>query len=432
MGKITISETRDHFLKNGEKFFYLADTCWSAFTNPTFEEWEYYLKYRRMQGFNVLQINILPQHDRSPSENYIDPFETLPGEGWDFSQRNEKYFDRAEKMIEMAIDLGFTPALVVLWCNYVKGTWGSKITPSRIIPRDRLEEYVGYVAERYGKHDPIFIISGDTNFETDESIDYYDAAFQIVKKVSPDSLTTMHLMGGLWEVPEALMKSPSYDFYMYQSGHTRENQHLPYELAQRFYNMPVKRPIVNGEPCYEGIGSIGSFNKYGRFSGFDVRKAVWQSLLSGAKAGVTYGAHGIWSWQKEGENKKYPENYASIYGAPYYWLTALRFPGAFDVSFGKWIFEKYDLFDIKPANERLANKTSEIRVSEGEDKILVYTPFNTDIKLKTDGAYSKWEGIDLEARRIFKPEVEREENCFTIRMTEFNSDLLIIGSRKRK
>ncbi|MEM3746732.1 MAG: DUF4038 domain-containing protein [Thermoproteota archaeon] len=269
-------------------------------------------------------------------------------------------------------------------------------------------------------------------FETEDSVDYYNAAFETVKKISPGSLTTMHLAGGLWQVPEVFVKSPNYDFYMYQSGHTREHQHLPYELAQRFYNMPVKRPIVNGEPCYEGIGSIGSYGKHGRFNSFDVRKAVWQSLLSGAKAGVTYGAHGVWSWQEEGGNLKYPEEYASIYGDPYHWRIALRFSGAFDVAFCKWFFEKYDLFDITPANEKLVNNTSEIRVSEDEDKILIYTPFNTEIRLKTDEAYSKWEGIDLGSRRIFKPEVEREENCFTIRMTEFNSDLLIIGSQKRK
>ncbi|MBO3753799.1 MAG: DUF4038 domain-containing protein [Candidatus Brockarchaeota archaeon] len=432
MSGITISKTRDYFLKDGVKFFYLADTCWSAFTNPTFEEWEYYLEYRRMQGFNVLQINILPQHDRSPSENYVDPFKTFPDGRWDFSRRNEKYFDRAEKMVEMAVERGFTPALVVLWCNYVKGTWGSKISPSKIIPMDKLEEYVSYVAERYGKYNPIFIISGDTNFETGDSVEYYKTAFEIVDKICPNSLKTMHLAGGLWQVPETLVKLPSYDFYMYQSGHGKDAQHLSYELAQRFYNMLVKRPVVNGEPCYEGIGSIGSYSKYGRFNGFDVRKAVWQSLLSGAKAGVTYGAHGIWSWQGEGGNLKYPEKYASIYGAPYYWRTALRFPGAFDVSFSKWVFEKHDLFDIKPANEKLLNETAEIRVSEGEGKIIVYTPFNTDIKLKSDESYSKWEGIDLETRRVFKPKVEITENGFIIKMTEFNNDLLIIGSRMRR
>lgn len=46
-------------MKNGKPFFYLADTCWSAFTNIKDNDWDYYLDYRKSQGFNTLQINIL-------------------------------------------------------------------------------------------------------------------------------------------------------------------------------------------------------------------------------------------------------------------------------------------------------------------------------------------------------------------------------------
>lgn len=92
-----------------------------------------------MQGFNAIQINILPQHDRSESDNYIELFEPLLDGGWNFSRRNEKYFDRAEKMMGMAVEKDFTSALVVLWRN--------KITPKRIMPLEYLEEYVAYVAE---------------------------------------------------------------------------------------------------------------------------------------------------------------------------------------------------------------------------------------------------------------------------------------------
>jgi hypothetical protein len=38
MARLAIFETKDHFLLDGEKFFYLADTCWSAFTNPSYDE----------------------------------------------------------------------------------------------------------------------------------------------------------------------------------------------------------------------------------------------------------------------------------------------------------------------------------------------------------------------------------------------------------
>ncbi|MEM2512206.1 MAG: DUF4038 domain-containing protein, partial [Ignisphaera sp.] len=157
MGKrISVSSEKDYFIRDNKKFFYLADTCWSAFTNIPLDEWFYYLNYRAMQGFNVIQINILSQHDRSDSPYYIDPFIVKPNGEWNFNEVNEKYFDRAEKMIEIAVEKGFTPGLVVLWCNYVPGTWGSRLVkPQRIIPRDALENYVEYVVDRFSKYNPI-------------------------------------------------------------------------------------------------------------------------------------------------------------------------------------------------------------------------------------------------------------------------------------
>ena len=87
------------------------------------------------------------------------------------------------------------------------------------------------------------------------------------------------------------------DFYMYQSGHGAGRQDRPYGLAEKFTAYPVKRPVVNSEPPYEGHGRVGERS---RFNAFDVRKATWQSLLSGAKMGVTYGAHGIWMFHQRG------------------------------------------------------------------------------------------------------------------------------------
>lgn len=414
-----VSESRDYFLREGRRFFYLADTCWSAFTNASLEEWEYYLEYRRMQGFNALQVNVLPQHDRSDVGTFPQPFKQAPGGGWDFSSANEEYFDRAERMVEVAVEKGFTPALVVLWCNYVPGTWGSRLPAARVIPREHLVAYVEYVAERFGKYEPVFVISGDTNFESPEAVEYYLTALEAVKRRAPRSLTTMHLMGGLWELPEAILRSPNYDFYMYQSSHDRDSQRLAYQLAERFYRMPVKRPIVNGEPCYEGIAG-GKFN---RFSRSEVRRAVWWSLLSGAKAGVAYGALGIWNWHRLGATF-YGEAYA---GPSFDWRTALGFEGAFDVAFAKWLFEKFDLFDIEPANELLAVNEPDVRVGQGRGKVAVYTPYSWTLKLKADARAYEWEGFALEKRCFVKPKVSAAGDGVAIRAPEINSDILLIG-----
>ena len=45
---LKISKNKQTLLKDGKTFFYLADTCWSAFTNISDEEWDYYLYKRKV------------------------------------------------------------------------------------------------------------------------------------------------------------------------------------------------------------------------------------------------------------------------------------------------------------------------------------------------------------------------------------------------
>ena len=71
---LKISKNKQTLLKDGKTFFYLADTCWSAFTNISDEEWDYYLYKRKVQGFNTIQINILPQWDASLTNFNFNPF----------------------------------------------------------------------------------------------------------------------------------------------------------------------------------------------------------------------------------------------------------------------------------------------------------------------------------------------------------------------
>ena len=42
---LKISKNKQTLLKDGKTFFYLADTCWSAFTNISDEEWDHMLLF---------------------------------------------------------------------------------------------------------------------------------------------------------------------------------------------------------------------------------------------------------------------------------------------------------------------------------------------------------------------------------------------------
>ncbi len=95
---LKVAINKKSFEKNGKPFFYLADTCWSAFTNITIEEWEYYLNLRKMQGFNVLQINIMPQWDASGTDLNYYPLPTKDKKTFEFTDFNMEYFERAKTM----------------------------------------------------------------------------------------------------------------------------------------------------------------------------------------------------------------------------------------------------------------------------------------------------------------------------------------------
>lgn len=426
MREIAISKNKRHFQKGDRNFFYLADTVWSAFSNTSFSEWQEYLDYRKMQGFNALQINILPQWDASGSDIDIQAFVVKTDGTFDFFKLNEAYFDRAEKMIAMAVERGFLPALVLLWCNFVPDTWSDKIKKCDKMPLSAIENYVKCVAATFSKYNPIYIISGDSDFPTQLAKSYYGKALALIKKLSPECLTTMHIQGRLMELPEEYTKEDGIDFYMYQSGHNTDFRHMAYVMANHFYHKKNMKPVLNSEPCYDQMGF--SRRIYGRFTTFDVRKAAWQSVLSGASAGITYGAHGIWSWHKPGKNFGAT---GEGFDKPYYWRDALKFEGAWDYSFLKWIFETYDLFDLKPQN-LIANTTEEIRMAMKTDRsvVLVYMPSNTTLTINDDLSEYSFDIIDLTTKRFAKPVIQYIKGQTIMQMHNFQADVLFLGTRR--
>ena len=163
-----------------------------------------------------------------------------------------------------------------------------------------LINYVKYVVKRFQKYEPIYFVSGDTDFPTLQAIEYYQIVLDTLKKYDKESLVSFHIKGRLDEIPEQFLKR--IDFFSYQSGHNKNYQNTAFTIPQKLRQKGIKLPIINTEPCYEQISYSHSCHEFGRFSREDIRKIAWQSILSGANARITYGAHGIWSWHHKGEN----------------------------------------------------------------------------------------------------------------------------------
>ena len=419
---LRIADSQDYLLTDQGPFFYLADTVWAAFANLSLRQWRDYLAFRRGQGFNALQISILPiTHDTSTSPENIDPFLADAAGNWDFYRLNEAYFEQAEAMLAMAVAAGFVPVLGLVWKCYVPDTVAARRSPiPSAMPLEALRAYVEQAAARFKKFNPIFFVSGDTVWDSDQEPIYYRAALEIVRRVCPEALLTMHMGTGVTLPAEFAERI---DFYMYQSGHGPE-QKTPYQLAKKHDQYPTKRPIVNGEPCYEGHGKGRTLT---RFQAFDIRKATWQSLLSGAKMGITYGGHGVWSAHAEGMGFVQPD----WKFVPYPWQEGLRLPGAWDAAYARWLFEQYALFDIEPL-DLLLRPDEEVAVSAdpARRKIVLYAPHAYDLALKLDLSRYRCQLFDLANRRPMRPQVQSGETS-TVRLAAAgNGDVLFLAQLK--
>lgn len=420
MERLKIGQNKCNFTLEGKPFFYLGDTIWSAFTNVTMEEWEYYLHMRKTQGFNVLQINTLPQWDRSMTDVGVYPFATEDGQKFDFSKWDESYYVRAREMCRMAKAEGFQLALVVLWLNYVPGTWGSQMLDINVMPEEMIEEYTRKIVCEFDEFAPIYIVSGDTDLDRPEAVRYYEKALTVLCEESPDSLKTMHIKRAYDHIPEQFLDR--IDFYMFQSGHNSKGQKMAYLLPESFMKKYPKKPMINAEPCYEQMGY--SRKEYGRFEPEDVRKAAWSSILSGACAGVTYGAHGIWNWKKvfSKANPVLGEGFDEAQS----WENAIHFPGAWDYGMIRHFLHDQEMEELIPCSDLLAGADEDIRMAKGNGKYLIYLPFNTRVCIKKDLRGYDCQALDLMNKRVADLDMEWKEGQSITNMHPFQKDALLI------
>lgn len=422
MNKLTVAADHRHLEQNGKPFFWLADTIWSAFTNITMDDWRFYLKQRREQGFTVLQINTLAQWDRSESPLTWAPFELAEDGFPDYARPHPDYFDHAREMCRMAKAEGFTLALVVLWSNQVPGTWANNMLPRYQIPPHELDAVLNMIYDAFDEFEPVYVISGDTDFPTQETVDYYQKAFDVLTARGFDGLKTMHIKGRFTDLPDVFAKQM--DFYLYQSGHNSSAQEMAYTSAEVFFDRKPMRPVINSEPCYEQMGY--SHNLYGRFGRFEIRRAAWQSLLSGACAGITYGAHGVWNWVTAGYRSCLA--LGEGFDAPQPHQTALAFPGAWDYGFMRELFEGLHIGTVTACQEIVRNPSPEIRAAKSTEQelYLIYLPVNTRLSLRSDLSDYSIRVYDLNSRRSAWLRAELKNDAAVLPLHPFESDVIVV------
>ena len=427
LGTLSVNDRGDGFLVDGKPWFWLADTCWSAFTNIELADWAYYLDRRAEQGFNVLQINTLPQWDRCRPDLGIYPYASEDGTVFDWSAPNPAYWERAREMCRMAVERGVRPALVLMWCNFVPGTWGSKIaqaTGATCMPIEEARAHVRRVVRELGEFDPVYVVTGDTDFSTEEAVSYYEDVLAATCEAAPGALRCMHINRANSSLPSRYVDH--LDFYLFQPGHNYAGQDEAWKLPEAFRAAYPKKPLINSEPCYEQMGA--SRNVYWRFGAQDCRASAWGSILSGATAGVTYGAHGVWNWQT---SASHGSALGEGFDAPFRWQECLQFPGAWDYGLIPLVVE--ELTDggkraLEPAQELLADDREAIRVARTGELVVAYLPRTTRLNLKGLQGVVSVKAFDLEEKRVARlPFVEDgKTGMVQVKQHPFEHDALVV------
>jgi hypothetical protein len=339
-----VSQDRRHLVRHdGTPFFWLGDTAWNGPLKATPEEWSDYLRDRAAKRFSVIQfvatqwISASGDAEGRPAYLGTNPIRIEPA-----------FFRRLDRYIDAINNAGLVAAPVLAWA----ATWNTdalSLNPGTSLPDDQLVALIRYLVARYGAHDAVWLLAGDGIYEGPEA-ERWRRIGRAALHGSP-RIATIHPGGKTWVAPE-FRDEPWFAFHGYQSGHWNDDDNHRWihqgPPALDWRTVPVC-PHINLEPCYEAHRSMAS-NKI--IDAHDVRRASYWSLLAAPPAGVSYGAHGVWSWEHWPES---PLAHPSTGVAPA-WRDALALPGSDSMRHLADLFASIPWWTLEPRPDLLASQ----------------------------------------------------------------------------
>ena len=404
---------------DGTPVFWLADTVWAAPAHATLEEWRDYVAHRAAQGYNVVQINALPQWDAS-GRPLREPF-LRTGGAEDLARPDPAYFDTLDSMVAIAADAGLIAAIVVVWFENTPADnedWPIRVPRRGPFNDETVRAFARYLVARYEAFGAVWIVSGDSGFRAPASVALYDAAAEAILAASArPPMITAHLNGATAPFPE-LNARQWLDFMFFQSCHFSDSADRARRYAAIARSFVPRRPVLNSEPCYDSLFVMDSvfvgtpdgrkladpFREPPRFGRKEVRRASWVSVLSGANAGISYGAHGTWPWHRDGQT------YGPMhYGLPLDWRRALVLESGADVARLRQVMERLPWWDLEPAAGLVVDPVDAMLgcATIGDEVLVAYLvgPARVTLPARLAGAVAiDW--IDPTTGNMVSPEID--------------------------
>jgi hypothetical protein len=336
---LKVSEDR-RFLVTGEgkPFFWLGDTAWELFHRLGRADAEAYLKNRAALGFTVIQAVALAEFDGLTEPNAqghlplqgSDPLKPAVQEGPD-----NDYWDHVDWIVDKANSLGLTIGFLPSWGDKWNKKWGAG---PEIFTPENAEAYGEWLGKRYKNKALVWVLGGDRPIENDTHREIIRRmALGLHKGDDGTHLHTFHPMGGQGSA-QNFHEAPWLDFNMRQNGHSVEFTGKYEKTREDYARVPVK-PVLDGEPIYEGHPIGFKAKEFGHSIAADVRRPLYWNLFSGA-CGHTYGHHSVWQMY---DGKKKPVNDPLMV-----WTEAINEPGAAQMGIGRRLMESRPFTDFVP------------------------------------------------------------------------------------
>lgn len=379
-GPPRLSANRRYFVHaDGKPWFWLGDTAWNGALISTDQEWTRYLKDRAAKGFSVIQL-VMTQWRAGRRDELgqmaftgVDPIAIQPA-----------FFQRLDRKIRAVNEHGLVAACVLLWALTSK----DRESPGEVLPEHQAILLARYMVARYGAFGVVWILGGDGDYRGRNAERWKTIGRAVFPEGRSRRPVTLHPRGMQDPWPE-LAGERWLDFLMYQSGHGNNPQKWEWNATRGCasgWRLEPPRPVIDGEINYEGHLDYHTRQPIGPDQ---VRRAAYFSLLAAPPAGVTYGAHGIWSWVRKPETPlDHPRS-----GVAEPWERCLDYPGAQQMKVLRGLLESVPWWRLRPDRSLLAEEVADPEFrrypmparSEQGDFALIYLPGNPEIRLNLSG-----------------------------------------------
>jgi hypothetical protein len=377
-GPIRVADDGRYFVHfDGTPFFWLGDTVWNGPLLATNADWDVFLADRKAKRFSVIQFNMVAPWRTAPT----DADGQVAYTGKDKIAINPKFFQRMDARMDAINANGLLAVPVLLWA--IRG----EANPGFSLPEDQAIKLAKYMVARYGAHHVAWILAGDGRY-SGTAADRWRRIGRAVFGDVPNAPVTMHGAGMDWPFEE-FRGEKWFGFIGYQSGHGDDARTLRWihsgPASQSWTKTPAK-PTLNIEPPYEAHLAYQSKQPH---SAYNVRRACYWSLFATPTAGLTYGGHGIWSWQTQpGLPREHPNT-----GIAQPWSLAKDLPGSQQMKHLAELFTSFEWWKLRPAPELVTEQPGRddpakfVAAGRTEDgnTALLYLPVGGEVRVRPDG-----------------------------------------------